>query len=207
MSRVWKTELAACTRQIPSGQPCRRDRRRRSDRHSSGGKDAGQQQKGHVQDAHRRLSSRGARPTAVAARVPSRSQRDGRQMNAVARLAGPDPMRATTTETRCEPRSRMRDRTASGSTSTPRTRISTAPTSRAGKAPGAWRRSRACRAPRNRAPRRSPGHRTGRRCPGRGCHQSVPGGVVTDQARAHHRPVGVDDPPPAPPGSRRVPHR
>jgi hypothetical protein len=57
-------------------------------------------------------------------------------MNAVARLAAPDPMRVMTTDTDCDPRNRIRVRKASGSTPTPRTRISTAPTSRA---ESAWR--------------------------------------------------------------------
>ena len=50
-------------------------------------------------------------------------------MNAVARLAVPEPMRVITTDTAADPRNFSRLRSASGSTSTPRTRISTAPAS------------------------------------------------------------------------------
>ena len=117
-------------------------------------------------------------------------------MNAVARLAAPDPMRAMTTETGCDPRSRSRARNASGSTSTPRTRISTAPTS--------TRRKRLAQPPFavvQLLEHFEPAHVLGQPIAGQvgdigvELPQPVPGGVVPHQTCAHHRAVGIDDPP------------
>ena len=61
----------------------------------------------------------------------SHSYRDGRQTNAVPRAAAPKPTRVITTVNEPLPRSASRCRSASGSTSTPRTMISNVPQSSA----------------------------------------------------------------------------
>ena len=121
--------------------------------------------------------------------------RDGRHTNAVPCAAAPEPIRVTTTVNNRVPRNANRRRSASGSTSTPRTE---SPTCRSRARPTldviVARRKPADREPRTRG-HLAEGH------PGEvgdtrvELPEPAPRCVVTHQTGPHHRFVQVDDPP------------